>query len=129
MPIKTVGFIGLGVMGASMAAHLLGGGYELIVFNRTKEKAEPLLAKGAKWAETPAEVASGAEVVVTIVGYPKDGEDVYLGPNGILETKKGEGRRRSRRAGFRRRHRREERPARHCGRRRPGGVRRAEADF
>ncbi|MBR5910238.1 MAG: NAD(P)-dependent oxidoreductase, partial [Schwartzia sp.] len=89
MPIKTVGFIGLGVMGASMAAHLLDGGYELIVFNRTKEKAEPLLAKGAKWAETPAEVASGAEVVVTIVGYPKDVEDVYLGPNGILETKKG----------------------------------------
>lgn len=89
MPIKTIGFIGLGVMGASMAAHLLDGGYELTVFNRTKEKAEPLLAKGAKWAETPAEVASGSEVVVTIVGYPKDVEDVYLGPNGILETKKG----------------------------------------
>ena len=45
---KTVGFIGLGVMGASMAEHLLDGGYELVVFNRTKEKAEPLLAKGAK---------------------------------------------------------------------------------
>ena len=86
---KTVGFIGLGVMGASMASQLLGGGYELIVYNRTKEKAEPLLAKGAKWAETPAEVASGAEVVITIVGYPKDVEEVYLGPNGILETKKG----------------------------------------
>ena len=79
MPIKTVGFIGLGVMGASMAEHLLDGGYELVVFNRTKEKAEPLLAKGAKWAETPAEVAGAAEVVITIVGYPKDVEDVYLG--------------------------------------------------
>ena len=89
MSIKTVGFIGLGVMGASMAEHLLDGGYELVVFNRTKEKAEPLLAKGAKWAETPAEVAGAAEVVITIVGYPKDVEDVYLGKNGILETKKG----------------------------------------
>ena len=89
MPIKTVGFIGLGVMGASMASLLLGGGYNLTVYNRTKEKAEPLLAKGAKWAETPAEVAASSEVVITIVGYPKDVEDVYLGANGILETKKG----------------------------------------
>ncbi len=89
MPIKTIGFIGLGVMGASMASLLLGGGYELTVYNRTKEKAEPLLARGAKWAETPAEVAASSEAVITIVGYPKDVEDVYLGPNGILETKKG----------------------------------------
>lgn len=89
MAIKRIGFIGLGVMGASMASLLLGGGYELTVFNRTKEKAELLLAKGAKWAETPAEVAASSEVVITIVGYPKDVEDVYLGPNGILETKKG----------------------------------------
>lgn len=86
---KTVGFIGLGVMGASMATHLLEGGYALKVFNRTKEKAEPLLAKGASWAETPAEVAAGADIVITIVGYPKDVEEVYLGPNGILATKKG----------------------------------------
>ena len=89
MAIKRIGFIGLGVMGASMASLLLGGGYELTVFNRTKKKAELLLAKGAKWAETPAEVAASSEVVITIVGYPKDVEDVYLGPNGILETKKG----------------------------------------
>ncbi len=89
MAIKTVGFIGLGVMGASMASHLLDGGYSLTVYNRTKSKAEPILSKGAKWADTPAEVAANADVVVTIVGYPKDVEDVYLGPNGILETKKG----------------------------------------
>jgi 3-hydroxyisobutyrate dehydrogenase len=89
MAIKTVGFIGLGVMGASMASHLLGGGYELTVYNRTKEKAEPLIEKGARWADTPAEVAAASEVVITIVGYPKDVEDVYLGPKGILETKKG----------------------------------------
>ena len=89
MPIKTVGFIGLGVMGASMAAHLLDGGYNLIVYNRTRIKAEPLLARGAKWADTPAEVAAQSDVVVTIVGYPRDVEEVYLGENGILTTKKG----------------------------------------
>lgn len=89
MPIKTVGFIGLGVMGASMAAHLLDGGYDLIVYNRTRIKAEPLLARGAKWADTPAEVAAQSDVVVTIVGYPRDVEEVYLGENGILTTKKG----------------------------------------
>lgn len=86
---KTVGFIGLGVMGASMASRLLGGGYELIVYNRTKSKADSLLAQGAKWAAAPAEVAARAEVVFTIVGYPKDVEDVYLGPHGILAAKKG----------------------------------------
>lgn len=89
MPIKTVGFIGLGVMGASMAAHLMDGGYDLIVYNRTRIKAEPLLSRGAKWAGTPAEVAAQSDVVVTIVGYPRDVEEVYLGENGILTTKKG----------------------------------------
>ncbi|MBQ4002238.1 MAG: alkaline phosphatase family protein [Lachnospiraceae bacterium] len=49
----------------------------------------PLIEKGARWADTPAEVAAASEVVITIVGYPKDVEDVYLGPKGILETKKG----------------------------------------
>ena len=86
---KTVGFIGLGVMGASMASRLLGGGYALVVYNRTKSKADSLLARGAKWAGTPAEVAARADVVFTIVGYPKDVEEVYLGPNGILAAKKG----------------------------------------
>ncbi len=89
MPIKTVGFIGLGVMGASMAAHLMDGGYDLIVYNRTRIKAEPPLSRGAKWADTPAEVAAQSDVVVTIVGYPRDVEEVYLGENGILTTKKG----------------------------------------
>ena len=89
MPIKTVGFIGLGVMGASMAAHLMDGDYDLIVYNRTRIKAEPLLSRGAKWAGTPAEVAAQSDVVVTIVGYPRDVEEVYLGENGILTTKMG----------------------------------------
>ena len=89
MAIRTIGFIGLGVMGASMADHLLGGGYKLVVYNRTKAKAELLLSRGAKWADSPAEAAAQADVVITIVGYPKDVEDVYLGKDGILETKKG----------------------------------------
>ncbi len=89
MEIRTIGFIGLGVMGASMAAHLLEGGYRLVVFNRTKEKASSLMARGAQWAGTPAAVAAASDVVITIVGYPKDVEDVYLGPEGILAGKKG----------------------------------------
>ena len=89
MPIKTIGFIGLGVMGASMAAHIIDGGYGLIVYNRTRSKAEPLLSRGAKWVDTPAEVAALSDVVITIVGYPRDVEEVYLGENGILKTKKG----------------------------------------
>ena len=76
-------------MGASMAAHLMDGGYDLIVYNRTRIKAESLLSRGAKWAGTPAEVAAQSDVVVTIVGYPRDVEEVYLGENGILTTKKG----------------------------------------
>ncbi|MBO4853246.1 MAG: NAD(P)-dependent oxidoreductase [Schwartzia sp.] len=87
--MKTIGFIGLGVMGASMAAHIIDGGYGLIVYNRTRSKAEPLLSRGAKWVDTPAEVAALSDVVITIVGYPRDVEEVYLGENGILKTKKG----------------------------------------
>jgi 3-hydroxyisobutyrate dehydrogenase len=79
-----IGFIGTGVMGGSMAGHLLKAGYALTVFNRTKSKAENLLSAGAKWADTPAEVARNAKVVLTIVGDPADVEAIYLGPEGIL---------------------------------------------
>jgi 3-hydroxyisobutyrate dehydrogenase len=81
---KTVGFIGLGIMGASMAGHILAGGHDLVVFNRTKAKADPLVGKGAKWADTPGDVAAVSDVVITIVGYPKDVQDVYLGADGIV---------------------------------------------
>ena len=79
-----VGFIGTGVMGKSMAGHLLAAGYPLHVYTRTKEKAQELLDQGAKWAETPREIAEIANVIITIVGYPEDVEDVYLGPNGLV---------------------------------------------
>lgn len=80
----TVGFIGLGVMGRSMAQHLLDVGYALIVHTRTRSKAEPLLEAGAKWAESPAELAPQCDVIITIVGFPEDVEAVYLGADGLI---------------------------------------------
>ncbi|MDQ1146896.1 3-hydroxyisobutyrate dehydrogenase [Bacillus sp. SORGH_AS 510] len=79
-----IGFIGIGVMGKSMAGHLLNAGYSLVVYSRTKEKAMELVEKGAEWVETPKEVAEKANVVFTIVGYPVDVEEVYFGENGLL---------------------------------------------
>ena len=79
-----IGWIGTGVMGLSMAGHLQAAGWPLTVYNRTKAKAEPLLAKGAKWADTPRAVAEASDVVFTIVGYPHDVEEVTLGENGVL---------------------------------------------
>ncbi|MCQ6564016.1 NAD(P)-dependent oxidoreductase [Paenibacillus mendelii] len=79
-----IGFIGTGVMGNSMAGHFIKAGYSVIVYNRTKSRAEELMALGAVWMDTAAQVASRANVIITMVGYPKDVEDVYLGQNGIL---------------------------------------------
>lgn len=79
-----VGFIGLGVMGQSMAGHILDAGYDLVVYNRTKSKAKDLVDRGAEWLNTPKEVAELADIVITIVGYPKDIEEVYLGENGLF---------------------------------------------
>ncbi len=79
-----VGFIGLGVMGQSMAGHILDAGYELFVYNRTKSKADNLVESGAIWLDSPREVAEQADVVITIVGYPKDIEEVYYGEQGLF---------------------------------------------
>lgn len=79
-----VGFIGIGVMGKSMAGHLLKAGYRVLVYTRTKAKAEEIIQEGAEWRKTVAEVAVESKVVVTMVGYPSDVEEVYLGGNGIL---------------------------------------------
>lgn len=83
-----IGFIGTGVMGRSMAGHLQRAGYSIIVYNRTKEKAEELLQNGAEWADTPKEVAEKANVIFTMVGYPHDVEEVYLGEDGIINHAK-----------------------------------------
>lgn len=88
--MEKIAFIGTGVMGKSMAGHLLKAGYELTVYNRTKEKAAELIAQGARWADNPAEAAADADVVISIVGYPSDVEATYLGEKGVLTAlKKG----------------------------------------
>lgn len=81
-----VGFIGLGVMGQSMAGHLLDAGYRLRVYSRTPQKADALLACGAQWGDSPAAVAQACGVVFTIVGFPQDVADVYLGEHGLIEN-------------------------------------------
>ena len=83
--LRKIGFIGTGIMGAAMAAHLMEAGFEVSVYNRTKEKAEELLRRGAAWCDSPAACAEGKDAVITIVGYPKDVEEVYFGEKGILE--------------------------------------------
>lgn len=84
--MKKVAMIGTGVMGASIVKHLLNAQYDVTVYTRTKEKAEPLLALGAVWANTPAEAAANQDVVLTMVGYPSDVEEVYFGEQGIFKT-------------------------------------------
>jgi 3-hydroxyisobutyrate dehydrogenase len=84
MAIKTIGFIGTGVMGKGMARNLMKAGYSLNVYTRTKSKAADLVSEGALWKNSPSEVAQDSDVVITIVGYPKDVEEVYLGDNGII---------------------------------------------
>lgn len=79
-----IGFIGLGNMGRHMAGHLLAAGHPLCVYNRSRDKADELLARGARWCDTPGDVAAEADVVITMVGYPKDVEEVYLGADGIV---------------------------------------------
>ncbi len=75
-------------MGRSMAGHLLKAGHTLHVYNRTREKAQSLLNQGAQWCDTPAAVAAAADVVVTMVGFPADVEEIYLGPSGLLASAK-----------------------------------------
>jgi 3-hydroxyisobutyrate dehydrogenase len=81
-----VGWIGTGVMGKSMCAHILNAGYKISVYNRTKEKAKELVDMGAIWCSNPREVAEKSDIVFTIVGFPNDVEEVYLGDNGILKS-------------------------------------------
>ncbi|KIL22426.1 2-hydroxy-3-oxopropionate reductase [Bacillus pumilus] len=82
--IKTVGFIGIGVMGRSMAEHLMDAGYEVLVYTRTKAKADALIQKGASWKPEVKEIAQHADAVITMVGYPSDVEEIYLGEEGLV---------------------------------------------
>ncbi|MEH7463687.1 NAD(P)-dependent oxidoreductase [Bacillus thuringiensis] len=84
LPPTSIGFVGTGVMGKSMVRHLLKAGYTVYVYNRTKEKTADLIEEGAHWCDSPKEIAKTVDVVMTMVGYPHDVEEVYFGANGIL---------------------------------------------
>ncbi len=84
-PGKTrVGWIGTGVMGRWMCGHLMAKGYQATVYNRSRDKAQPLLDEGAAWADTPRAVAEKSDVVFAIVGFPRDVREVFLGADGAL---------------------------------------------
>ncbi|ETY73636.1 NAD(P)-dependent oxidoreductase [Lactiplantibacillus fabifermentans] len=79
-----LGFVGTGVMGAAIAQNLMAAGHQLTVYNRTKSKTDALVANGATWAATPADVAKHSDVVFTMVGFPTDVDNVYFGDDGIF---------------------------------------------
>ena len=79
-----IGWIGAGVMGASMCGHLMDAGHPATVHTRTRAKADELLARGAAWADSPRQIAEASEVIFTIVGYPSDVREVILGDDGVL---------------------------------------------
>ena len=82
--MKKIGFIGVGVMGKSMVRNLMKQGYEVSIYTRTKEKAEEVISEGAIWCDRIADCVKEKEAVITIVGYPKDVEEVYFGEDGII---------------------------------------------
>ena len=79
-----IGWIGTGVMGTSMCAHLIDKGFSATVYSRTRAKSEPLLTKGAQWADSPQAVAEQSDVIFSIVGFPSDVRQVISGENGAL---------------------------------------------
>lgn len=85
-----IGWIGTGVMGKSMCGHIIDKGFAMILYNRSRDKADSLINKGAKWVSSPSEVAKASDVVFTMLGFPKDVEEVYMGKEGIFSgIKKG----------------------------------------
>ncbi|MFO7666802.1 MAG: NAD(P)-dependent oxidoreductase [Desulfobacterales bacterium] len=85
-----IGWIGTGVMGQSMCGHIIDNGFAMTLYNRSRDKTESLIKKGAKWVSSPSEVAKASDVVFTMLGFPKDVEEVYMGNEGIFSgIKKG----------------------------------------
>jgi 3-hydroxyisobutyrate dehydrogenase len=84
--MEKIGFIGLGIMGKPMSLNLLKAGFELIVYNRTQQKADELIKAGAAGAQSPAEVAANSDIIITIVSDTPDVEEVILGKNGIIRN-------------------------------------------
>src|SRR5690348_1296867 len=85
-PALKIGWIGTGVMGGPMAGHLLDRGYDVSVFNRTRSRTDALVEAGAQWRDSPAELAAGADVVVTMLGTPADVRETILGEGQVLES-------------------------------------------
>src|SRR5262245_17208692 len=84
-PVRTrIGWIGTGVMGRWMCQHAMARGFQATVYNRSPDKAQPLVELGAALADSPRAVAERSDVVFAIVGFPKDVREVFLGPNGAL---------------------------------------------
>ena len=83
-----IGWIGTGIMGAPMAMHLVDAGYNVSVYSRTKSKSEKLISKGCDWYDTPADIAENCDIIFTIVGYPRDVEEVYFGNDGVMQALK-----------------------------------------
>ena len=84
--MKSIGFIGIGVMGKHMVRNLMKNGYEVSIYSRTKSKAKEVIEEGALWCDDIKSCVNNKDVVITIVGYPKDVEEVYFGENGIIEN-------------------------------------------
>ena len=82
---STIGWIGTGVMGASMFGHIVEAGYRGSVFTRTKSKAQKMIDAGAEWLDNPKQVAEKSDVIVTMVGFPSDVEEVYFSDQGVLK--------------------------------------------
>ena len=85
---KVIGFIGIGVMGKSMANNILKADYKVVVYTRTKAKADELITNGALWCDSVKELAHKADVVISMVGYPQDVEEIYLGKDGVIQNLK-----------------------------------------
>ncbi|ULL16675.1 NAD(P)-dependent oxidoreductase [Paenibacillus sp. H1-7] len=84
----SIGFIGTGVMGTSMVKNLIRAGYKVHVYSRTKARTDDLVGLGALWQNSPAELARTVDVVISMVGYPHDVEEVYLSERGVLQNAK-----------------------------------------
>ncbi|MEG0550430.1 MAG: NAD(P)-dependent oxidoreductase [Vagococcus sp.] len=84
--MKKIGFIGTGVMGASVVIHLLNAKYEVTVYNRTKSKTDDLVKLGATWQETPQKVTEASDIIFSMVGFPTDVEGIYYGEEGVFKA-------------------------------------------
>lgn len=84
--MKKIGFIGVGIMGKSMVRNLMKAGFDVAIYTRTKSKVEDVICEGAAWRDSVKECVADRDAVITIVGYPKDVEEVYFGEGGILKN-------------------------------------------